>query len=198
MLDARLRPWIDPALDRMARPLAARGVSANAVTLAGFALGLAAVPALAAQQPLLALALILANRLLDGVDGAIARAAGPSDFGGFLDIVCDFVFYAAVPLGFALAAPHHAIAAAFLIFSFVGSGSAFLAYAILAAKRGAAEPPRKAFHHLGGLTEGFETILCFGLMCLFPGAFAWLAWIFGALCWITAATRILAARQAFS
>jgi phosphatidylglycerophosphate synthase len=198
MLDARLRPWIDPALDRMARPLAARGITANLVTLTGFALGLAAIPALATHHDLVALALILANRLLDGLDGALARASGPSDFGGFLDIVCDFVFYAAVPFGFALADPAHAPAAAFLIFSFVGSGSAFLAYAILAAKRGAAEPTkRKTFHHLGGLTEGFETILCFALMCLFPGAFAWLAWIFGALCWITAATRVMAARQAF-
>jgi phosphatidylglycerophosphate synthase len=198
MLDARLRPWIDPALDRLARPLAARGLSADHVTLAGFALGLAAVPALATQAYLLALALILANRLLDGLDGALARATRPSDFGGFLDIVCDFAFYAAVPFGFALAEPQHALAAAFLIFSFVGSGSSFLAYAVLAAKRGAAESPkRKAFHHLGGLTEGFETILCFVLMCLFPGAFAWLAWIFGALCWITTATRVLAARQAF-
>lgn len=198
MLDARLRPWIDPALDRLARPLAASGVSANLVTLAGFVLGLAALPALAQQQTLLALGLILANRLLDGLDGAIARATGPSDFGGFLDIVCDFVFYAAVPLGFALADPQNALAAAFLIFSFVGSGSSFLAYAILAAKRGGTEPPkRKAFHHLGGLTEGFETILCFVLMCLFPGAFADLAWMFGALCWLTTATRVLRAKADF-
>jgi len=103
-----------------------------------------------------------------------------------------------VPLGFALADPQNALAAAFLIFSFVGSGSSFLAYAILAAKRGEAElPKRKAFHHLGGLTEGFETILCFVLMCLFPGAFADLAWIFGVLCWLTTATRVLRAKADF-
>jgi phosphatidylglycerophosphate synthase len=199
MLDARLRPWIDPVLDRVGRPLAATGLRANHVTLLGFVVGLGAVPALAAGACVLALALILASRLLDGIDGAVARASASTDFGGFLDIVCDFVFYAAVPLGFALADPANALPALFLVVSFMGTGASFLAYAVLAAKRGISTElgGQKAFYYLGGLTEGFETIACFTLMCLFPRAFPLIAWIFGAMCWITTASRVLAARAAF-
>lgn len=186
-------------LDRLGRPLAARGIGANEVTLLGFAIGLGAVPALAAGTYDLALALILTGRLLDGVDGAVARASTPTDFGGFLDVVCDFIVYAAVPFGFALSEPENALAAAFLLVSFMGTGSSFLAYAVLAAKHGVTTEirGRKAFYYLGGLTEGFETILCFALMCLMPSAFTLLAWVFGAMCWITTITRVLAARNAF-
>lgn len=199
MLDTRLRPWIDPLLDRLGRPLAMAGIRADHVTLLGFAIGLGAVPALASGACGIALALILLSRLLDGIDGAVARASAPTDFGGFLDIVCDFVFYAAVPLGFALADPANALPALFLVVSFVGTGASFLAYAALAAKHGISTGirGRKAFYYLGGLTEGFETILCFALMCIFPRAFPVLAWIFGTLCWITTASRVLAARVAF-
>ena len=199
MLDARLRRAIDPLLDRLGRPLAARGIGANEVTLLGFAAGLGAVPTLAAGAYGLALALILTGRLLDGIDGAVARASSPTDFGGFLDIVCDFIVYAAVPFGFALSDPENALAATFLAVSFMGSGSSFLAYAVLAAKRGVTTEirGRKSFYYLGGLTEGFETILCFTLMCVMPSAFAPIAWVFGALCWVTTLTRVLAARNAF-
>ncbi len=199
MLDARLRRSIDPLLDRLGRPLAARGIGANEVTLLGFAAGLGAVPTLAAGAYGLALALILTGRLLDGIDGAVARASSPTDFGGFLDIVCDFIVYAAVPFGFALSDPENALAATFLAVSFMGSGSSFLAYAVLAAKRGVTTEIRgqKSFYYLGGLTEGFETILCFTLMCVMPSAFAPIAWVFGALCWVTTLTRVLAARNAF-
>ncbi|MBL8688190.1 MAG: CDP-alcohol phosphatidyltransferase family protein [Rhodospirillaceae bacterium] len=199
MLDARLRPWIDPVLDRVGRPLAATGLRASHVTLLGFVVGLGAVPALAAGACGLALALILASRLLDGIDGAVARASAPTDFGGFLDIVCDFVFYAAVPLGFALADPANALPALFLVVSFMGTGASFLAYAVLAAKRGISTElhGQKAFYYLGGLTEGFETIVAFSLMCVFPRAFPLIAWIFGAMCWVTTASRVLAARAAF-
>ena len=199
MLDARLQRSIDPLLDRLGRQLAARGIGANEVTLLGFAIGLGSVPALAAGAYGLALALILTGRLLDGIDGAVARASAPTDFGGFLDIVCDFIVYAAVPFGFALSDPENALAAAFLAVSFMGTGSSFLAYAVLAAKRGVTTEirGRKAFYYLGGLTEGFETILCFALMCLMPSAFVPIAWVFGAMCWVTTLTRVLAARDAF-
>jgi phosphatidylglycerophosphate synthase len=199
MLDAQLRPLIDPLLDRLGRPLAAGGIDANHVTLLGFAIGLGAVPALAGGAYWLALALILLSRLLDGIDGAVARASAPTDFGGFLDIVCDFVFYAAVPLGFALADPANALPAVFLVVSFMGTGASFLAYAALAAKRGVTSElrGRKSLYYLGGLTEGFETILCFVAMCLLPASFPTLAWIFGAMCWITTASRVLAARTSF-
>ena len=197
MLDATMRRIIDPPLDRIGRRLAAAGVSANAVTVAGFAVGLLAIPLLAAEWYGLALAAILINRLADGLDGAVARHTTLTDFGGYLDIVCDFIVYAGVAFGFALARPENAVSAAFLILSFVGTGTSFLAFAILAAKRGLASEARgrKSLYYLGGLTEGTETIAFFVAFCLFPSAFVPLAYVFGALCWLTTAARVVTARR---
>ena len=164
----------------------------------GFALGLCAAVAIAGRAYLLGLALLLLNRLCDGLDGAVARRRGLTDLGGFLDIVLDFLIYAAVPFAFALADPAaNALPAAFLIFSFIGTGSSFLAYAIMAAKRGIATElrGRKSLYYLGGLTEGTETIVAFVLACLWPAWFPLIAWTFGALCWLTTATRIVVAVQ---
>lgn len=200
MFDAALRPLIDPPLAKLAERCIGAGLSANAVTLSGFAIGMLAVPVLAAEWYLPALLLILVNRVADGLDGAIARRLGTTDLGGYLDILCDFIFYAAVPLGFALARPENGAAAAFLIFSFVGTGSSFLAYAAIAAKRGmeSARHGQKSIFYLGGLTEGTETILCFVIFCLFPGSFIGLAYLFGALCWITTAFRAATAWRLLS
>lgn len=199
MFDAALRPWIDRFLDPVGRGLARIGVSANAVTWFGFALGIAAAVAAAVGAALPAALLILGNRLCDGLDGAVARASGSSDLGAYLDITLDFIFYSAVPFGLAIANPDHALAAAFLIFSFVGTGSSFLAFAIIAQKRGISTEARgkKGFFYLGGLTEGGETIIFLIVVVIFPQAFMPLAWVFGALCWITTATRIWSAITRF-
>jgi phosphatidylglycerophosphate synthase len=196
MFDARLRRLAGRPLDRLGAALADRGVPAVAVTLAGFAAGILAIPALALQAYGVALALILANRAFDGLDGAVARHAGPTDFGGFIDIVCDFVVYAGFVFGFACGRPDMALPAAFLIFSFVGTGTSFLAFAIAAAKRGISTDSHglKSFYYLGGLTEATETTALFAAVCLWPEAFAWLAYGFGALCWVTTATRVAQAR----
>lgn len=199
MFDARLRPLIDPPLNAVGRQLAAWGVGANTVTLIGMMLGLGAGAALAFGQFALALALIIANRLFDGLDGAVARARGLSDFGGFLDIVADFVFYVSVPLGFALADPANALPAAILLASFTLTGVSFLAYATLAAKRGVETVAhgRKSFFYNTGIAEGAETIAVFITMCLWPACFAVLACGYAALCLITVVQRSLAARSAF-
>ena len=195
MFDARLRRLIDPPLDAAGRRLAGWGLSANATTLGGFVIGLAALPLLAAGQFAAALIVILLNRLADGLDGAIARSQGPSDLGGYLDILCDFLFYGAVVFGFVLAAPDNHVPGAFLLFSFIGTGSSFLAFAVLAARHGweTSERGRKSFFHLGGLTEGSETIALFIAVCLFPAAFPALAWVFGAACWVTTLGRAVSA-----
>lgn len=197
MLDARIRPLIDPPLDRLGRALAGRGIGADTVTLVGLALGLIAAGTIALGWPGLALGPLLASRVLDGLDGAVARASRPSDFGGYLDIWCDFVFYGAVPLAFALAQPANAPAAAFLLFAFYVNGSSFLGYAAMAAKRGAETTAqgRKSLYYSAGLLEGTETIVFFVVLCLLPGWFAPLAWTFGALCLLTAAARVLNARH---
>ena len=143
--------------------------------------------------------LLALNRLLDGLDGAVARATHRSALGGYLDIVADYLFYAGVPLGFALAAPsNNGVAAAALLAGFLLTCSSFLAYAALAAQAGIeAEPERqKSFLYSRGLMEGTETIAFFVAMMLWPSRFALFAWIFVALCVVTALQRsVLAARR---
>lgn len=192
MFDAALRPWIDRCLDPVGRGLARIGVSPNAVSWFGFGLGIAAAMAAALGAPVTAALLILANRLCDGLDGAVARASGSTDLGAYLDITLDFIFYSAIPFAFCVNDPQHALAGAFLIFSFVGSGSSFLAFAIIAQKRGISTDQRgkKSFFYLGGLTEGTETIIFLLIVSLMPDYFGVLAWIFGSLCWVTTVTRI--------
>ena len=193
MLDPLLRRWIGPPLDQAGARLAGRGVTANAVSLTGLAVGLAAVPLLAFGHYGAALLVILLNRLLDGLDGAVARHGRPTALGGYLDIVCDMAFYAAVPLGFALARPENAVWAALLLASFVCTCASFLGRAVLAAGRGEPDPGtrgRKSFFHAAGLMEGTETILAFVLFCLLPGIFPWLAGAVAALCLWTAAARV--------
>lgn len=200
MFDARIRPLVDPPLEWLAKSAHQAGWTADGVTLTGFLVGMLAIPAISVDAYGIGLVLILLNRLADGLDGAIARLTVKTDRGGFLDIALDFIFYSSVPFAFALANPtDNALAAAFLILSFIGTGCSFLAYAVMAEKRGLSTDIRgqKSLYYLGGLTEGFETILLFVLCCLLPTWFPFLAWVFGILCWITTATRIYAGWRAF-
>ena len=192
MFDSRLRPLVDPISNHLGRWLVRFGISANMVTVSGGVIGLLAFHALCLGFYQLALAMILLNRIFDGLDGAVARQNGITDLGGYLDIVLDFIFYALIPLGFAIGDPNNALAAAVLITSFVGTGSSFLAFAIMAEKRSISTDIRgkKSLYYLGGLTEGFETILVLVMMCIWPSYFQWFAYIFAGLCWITTSTRI--------
>ena len=192
MFDRYFLPLQQRLFDPPARWLAARKVSADSVTVLGFAIGLLAMPLLATGHYTAALLAITLNRLCDGLDGALARCTQPTDRGAFLDIALDFVFYASVPLGFALADPqHNALAAAVLLFAFMGTATSFLAFSAIAARRGMASSnyPAKGLYYLGGLTEGSETIAIFVAMCLWPSAFALLAYVFAALCGLTTVTR---------
>ncbi len=193
MIDAALAPVLRRLLGPAARWLAHRGVPADAITITGFVVGVLAVPALALGAYGLGLALFAANRLADGLDGEVARQAGPTARGAFLDIALDFILYALIPLGFALADPGaNALPAAVLIAAFIGTGATFLAFAAVAAKVPAEAVPvrQKGIAYLGGLTEGAETIAVFAAMCLFPAAFPVLAWGFAAACALTSATRL--------
>lgn len=199
MFDAPLRPLIDPPLNRLGHALAGWGIGANAITLAGMAVGLAAGFAIAVGHVGIGLVLILINRLLDGLDGAVARATRLSDFGGYLDIVADFVFYVAVPVGFAVLDGTNRLPAAVLLASFTLTGTSFLAFATMAAKRGLETTAhgRKSFFYNTGLAEGTETIVVFVMMCLWPSHFGQIALFFAALCIATVFQRTLVARAHF-
>lgn len=201
MLDRYATALIAAPVNATARALVRRGVGANSITLVGFAIGMCAALLIAAHAYFAGAAAIFASRLCDALDGAVAHQTQATDAGGFLDIALDFVFYASIPLAFAVANPaHNALAAATLLAAFVGTSSSFLAFAVLAAKRGMSslDYPNKSFYFLGGLTEATETLACFATMCIWPQHFATLAYGFSALCTITTATRIGWGWRAFS
>lgn len=200
MLDARLRPLIDPPLNAAGRMIARWGIAPNLVTLAGLLPGLSAAFAIAYGHFLIALLLILLNRLFDGLDGAVARASRPSDFGGYLDIVADFAFYVAIPVGFGFAQSSNTVPAMVLTAAFTLTGISFLAFATLAARRGieTSDHGQKSFFYNTGLAEGTETIAVFVLMCLFPAYFPILAWGYAGLCLLTVIQRTALAHKLFS
>jgi phosphatidylglycerophosphate synthase len=194
MLDASITPAIKVVLMPLVKLLDHTKVTPNQLTMTGFAIGLLAIPFLALQWWYLALTVILCNRILDGLDGALARYQGSSSSaGGFLDICLDFLFYAAVPVGFALGdTAQNALPAAILLAVFIGTGSSFLAFAIPAEKYQLVKPQfeYKSFYYLHGLTEGTETVLIFIAFCIWPEHFPWLAYGFAIAASITVFTRI--------
>ncbi|MBT3436419.1 MAG: CDP-alcohol phosphatidyltransferase family protein [Oceanospirillaceae bacterium] len=192
MIDHYITPLQQRLLKPLAQSLVKLGVQADQITLLGFFIGLGAVPLLAFGHYYEALALILLNRFMDGVDGAVARLSISTDRGAFLDIALDFMFYALVPLGFAFAEPaNNALAAAVLLTAFVGTGSSFLGFALFAAKRGikAEAYANKGIYYLGGLTEGAETIGFFVIICVWPNWFSVAAYGFAGACYITTLMR---------
>lgn len=200
MLDRPLTALIRRPLQALARALVALGARADAVTWTGFAIGLGAAACIATASFRAGLALLLLSRLFDGLDGAVARLTMPSDRGAFLDVTLDFLFYASIPLAFAIADPAaNALPAAVLLAAFVGTGSSFLAFAVLAERRGlkSLAYPGKGLYYLGGLTEASETLICFALMCLWPAHFAAWAYGFAALCALTLVARLSAGWRAF-
>ncbi|MEO0590827.1 MAG: CDP-alcohol phosphatidyltransferase family protein [Pseudomonadota bacterium] len=191
MLDSRLRPLIDPPLNAVGRGLAKFGVTANALTFSGLALGLGGAVAIAFGQLALGLALIVANRLLDGLDGAVARVRGPTLLGGYFDIVADFAFYVSIPVAFGIFDEANTRAALVLVASFVLTGVSFLAFAVIAAERGVSTElhGKKSFFYSTGLAEGTETIAVFIAMCLMPGWFGPIAYAYAGLCVLTVFQR---------
>lgn len=200
MIDRYALALLKPVIERAAERLVARGFTADQATLTGFAIGMLAALLIGFGHSWLAILPLLVNRMLDGLDGALARRSSATERGAFLDIALDFIFYAAVPLAFALGDPAaNALAGAVLLAAFLGTGTSFLAFAVIAEKRGLKSTayPSKSFYYLGGLTEGAETIACFLAMCLWPAHFAAIAYFYAALCCVTTLTRLIAGWRTF-
>jgi len=193
-----LDPWaiklFDSPLKTCAHILKKRDIKPDQVTIAGFGIGLLAFFTLWMNWYIVTLIFIILNRIMDGLDGALARMTEQTDAGGFLDICLDFIFYSAVVAGFAISDPqNNALAAVFLLFGFMGTGTSFLAFAVMAQKHDlkSVAYPHKAMYYIGGLTEGTETIIFFVIICIFPGLFPFLGFLFAFLCIITTITRVL-------
>ena len=199
MLDIPVRKMIDPALEGLGGVLVRLGITANQLTWVGFGVGMTAGLCIARGWFVAAFVCITINRLCDGLDGCVARLRGVTDIGGYLDIALDMIFYSTIPFSFAVYAQENQLASAFLVYSFIGTGSSFLAFAIISAKRGklADDAGKKSFFYSTGLIEGTETVLFLWLVCIVPQHYAALAWIFGSLCWLTTCIRITTACRLF-
>ena len=194
MRDAALRE----DKDRLLKPIATRWfarVHPNWISAVALGFGLACALAAWQQLYLLAILLWVINRVLDGLDGIVAREHGKqSDFGGYLDLLLDFVVYLAVPIGIAAAQP-----ALPILWATVALLSAFvlnlLSWSVLSAileRRAAAAADRLTTVAMpGGLIEGAETIFFYTLFLLLPANATVLFAIMAGLVLVTAAQRVL-------
>ena len=192
MLDPIARKLIDKPLDALANRIS-RKISANSITIMGFFIGILSFVAIIKGQFTLALVFLALNRLCDGLDGAVARRQTPSDLGAYLDILADFILWALLPLGFVFYAPQNAFAAALLLASFAMSMSAFLAFAMMAEKRGLSTEAqgKKGIYYLSGLAEGTETIAFFALVMIRPDWFIPAALFFAGLVFLSVIGRLI-------
>jgi len=199
MLDPYIRPLIDPPLNYIGKKLASFGISANMVTFTGLLCGIIAIIMISVGKYNLAVIFVCLNRLFDGFDGAVARNTHLSDFGGFLDILCDFIIYSGIVFAFGIANQNHLFYSSFLVFSFIGPITTFLAYANIAAKKKVktARCGKKSFYYLGGICEGTETAVILILICVFPNIFNKVCIIYGTLCWLTTLERVYMAWDNF-
>lgn len=191
MFDARLRAAYAPVLDQAGARLAAAGIAPTALTGVGWVLGVGACVAAGAAHWPLALVLWLANRLLDGLDGAVARAVGPTEHGGFLDIVADFSVYAGFVLGVAVAVPSARLGCLVLLFTYYVSGTAFLALSSLLERQRHALGDGRSLRFVGGLAEGTETIVAYVAIAVLPSHATVIVWLFAAAVAVTAVQRIV-------
>ena len=194
MLDAPVRRALGPSLDAGAATLQRLGLSATGLTVAGWLVGVGACVAAATGHWHLALVGWLLNRVLDGLDGPLARRTGATALGGFLDIVADFSIYGGFVGAAAIAEPDARVACLVLLGTYYLSGTAFLALSSVLEKRDEAEradyPAGRSLLFVGGLAEGTETVLAYVLICLLPEHLALIAWVFAAAVAITAVQRI--------
>jgi phosphatidylglycerophosphate synthase len=187
--------------DRIGEPLARRmpNVPPGSVTLTALFFGLGSAALAANGLFLWGLAFWLLNRALDGLDGLLARLHNhQDDFGGYLDILFDFVAYAAVPIGLVLAAPtlERFLALTVMLASFYVNTASWMYLAAILEKRSARDPDTATTIIMpSGLVGGFETSLAYGIFLLFPAYITVLFYFFSTLVFITIMQRLVWARR---
>lgn len=207
MLDRPVRALLDRPVGALAAALDRPGITPDGLTVAGLVLGLGSAVAAALQLWALALALWLVSRVVDGLDGALARRrradgrhSSDSEAGGFLDITADFVVYGATVLGVALGvtaaydAPWQPFAAVLLVYYV--NGAAFLAFSSIAERTGRRIDDGRSLSFLGRIAEGTETIVVHSLWLIAP-FWAWqLAVVWAVFVGVSAVQRMVAGYRA--
>lgn len=197
MIDAKLNNYLRPYLILLAKIIIKLNISANIITFLGFFFGLCCFYSIINFYFMSALLFLFLNRFCDGLDGTVARLLGPTDIGAFYDITLDFLFYSLFPIAFIFIDIKNTYAICFLLLSFVSTQTTFLASAWIIEKNKilVSTKQKKSFFYIDGITEGFETIICFTLMLLFYESVELITYIFGILCWITSISRLIFIRK---
>jgi phosphatidylglycerophosphate synthase len=189
MFDAQLKAWIDRPLADAAGWVAPLGIRANWVTIAGGAVAFVAMLLVSRGHGWIAVGFVLLNRVLDGLDGPLARATGgATQRGAYLDAVFDTLFFASLPFGFALAEPEKAVAAVFLLLGLIVLGAASWT---MVEKRGAQGEPL-------GMAEALVVTVIYVAVCAFPGWFSIAAYVLGLIAFILAGVRVASAVNTLS
>ena len=197
MFDIKLRA----VKDRLMNTLTGRwaeNINPDIITLAAFSAGIACAAAAFTGSMKAALLLWIANRILDGLDGAVARRyKKQSDRGAYLDIMTDFTVYAAIPL--TLAWHYNSVilwkAAAFLLGTFYINAASWMYFSALLEKNRTHKDSSRFTSAVipEGLVEGTETIIFYSLFFIFPAYLVWIFSIMASLTLITIIQRIISA-----
>lgn len=197
MFDASFRRLLEPVLRGPAARLAASGVTANQVSVAGFGLAMVAAGAVAAGRPLLGMGFWLASRLLDAVDGAVARAAGQgSTFGGFLDLTLDMAAYSLMVVAFAWVHPEQQLLWLLVLVGYVLCITTTAVLSSLLEQRRHQLPGNdRSLQFTAGFAEGGETTIVYLLLVLLPDGAALIAGVWVVVLLATAVQRSVVARR---
>ena len=190
MIDQYLIKILKPLLNYLASFFYSMGINANYISFAGLALSFMSFLLILNEFFIVALFVFLLGRILDGVDGNLANKTSITEFGGFIDIVCDFISYSIIPLAFILNDNSNAIFGSILLTTFFGTSSTFFGIAIFENKKTINKNSGKSFFYIGGFMGGAVTILFLSLMFLFPDKFNLIALIFSILCILSTIERI--------
>ena len=191
MFDERVRQLLPRVAGPAARLLARAGVTPNAVTVMACGASLIAAALVATGFPRAGIAVWLASRLGDGLDGILARETGRATaFGGYLDMTLDMTVYSAMAVGFAVAHPERGI-----VWSIILAGYALAITMTLALSNAGAAAGRRVsdtdrtFQFTTGMAEAGETTVMYVLWVVFPGELGWLAWVWVAMVFGTVLQR---------
>jgi phosphatidylglycerophosphate synthase len=198
MLDQVVRARLAPGLDRAAVQLRRVGCSPHGLTAVGLVAGLGACVAVASGHTAVALVLWLINRLLDGLDGPLARQRGADELGGLLDFVADFVIYAGFVVAVAIDHRGSRVACVVLLATYLVNNVALLSFSSLIERLGLPIGDERSLRLPPGLAEGTETIAVYVLFCLLPRASTTIAWAFAAVVALTAVQRVWQAASALT
>ena len=191
MLDEELRQGTKPFYRPVATTLARRGVTGNTLTGVSLGAGVLCLAAIALGFNVLGLILWLLNRLLDGVDGEVARLRGEtSELGTFADIAADFLMYGGFLVALAVQHPDARLALVVLLFAYYLNGSVFLALSGILERLRRERLTDRGLHFRRSLAEGFETIVAGVLFLVFPGHVSLIASVFAAMVFVSSAQRI--------